>query len=57
MIDGFIAVYRCNMDVGLYVLGEPTSNELILSCVLDAVFGSFEELLKYHFFQINVSQL
>ena len=47
MIDGYIVVYRCNMDIGVFVFGEPTSNELILACVLDAVFGSFEELLKY----------
>ena len=47
MIDGYIAVFRCNMDVGVYVLGEPSVNELMLACVLDTIFGSFEELLKY----------
>lgn len=47
MINGFIAVYRCNMDVGLYVLGVPSVNELTLASVLDCIFGSFEELLKY----------
>lgn len=52
MVDGYIAVYRCNMDVGVFVLGEPSSNELLLACVLDAIFGSFEEVLKYHIMTI-----
>lgn len=46
LIDGYIAVFRRNMDVGVYVLGEPSVNELILACVLDTIFGAFEELLK-----------
>jgi hypothetical protein len=46
MVDGYISVYRCNMDVGVHLLGEPSSNELCLSFILDAIFGSFEELLK-----------
>lgn len=47
MIDGFIALYRCNMDVGLYLLGRPDVNELALGAVLECLFECLEDMLKY----------
>ena len=50
MIDGYISVYRNNLDVGVYVLGDPTVNELMLASVLDGLYDSFEDICKYNVF-------
>lgn len=47
MLNGFVAVYRANLDVIVYVLGTAVQNELMLSCVLDTIYDVFTELLKY----------
>lgn len=47
MLNGFIAVYRPNLDVVIYVLGTAQQNELMLSCVLDTIYEVFSEILKY----------
>lgn len=47
MLNGYVAVYRANLDLIVYVVGTSSQNELVLTCALDTIFDVFSELLKY----------
>jgi len=47
MLNGFLAVYKANLDLIVYVIGGSQQNELMLSCVLDTYFETLSEILKY----------
>lgn len=46
MLNGYVAVYRANLDLIVYVIGSAGQNELMLTCVLDTFFDVLTELLK-----------
>lgn len=47
MLDGYVAIFRANLDCIVYVVGGAQQNEMMLSCVLDTYFDVLTELLKY----------
>lgn len=46
MLDGFVAVYKANLDVIVYVIGSAQQNELMLMSALDTYFEVLSEVLK-----------
>ena len=44
--NGFITVYRSNLDVTFYLIGTASQNELLLGTVLDAYFEVLSEGIK-----------
>ena len=47
MLDnGYVAVYRSNLDLFFYVVGRNGENELMLSSVLDTLFDVLAEILR-----------
>jgi hypothetical protein len=46
MLDGYVAVYRANLDVIVYVVGTAAQNELMLMTALDTYFDVLSEVLK-----------
>lgn len=57
MLNGYVAVYRANLDVVVYVIGSSGQNELMLTCVLDTFFDVLTELLKYNINTLNYAHL
>lgn len=45
--EGHIVVYKANLDVILYVVGRPQQTELLLACVLDTLYDTLTEVIKY----------
>lgn len=46
MLNGYVAVYRANLDLVVYVVGSAGQNEMMLTCVLDTFYDVLTELLK-----------
>ncbi|KAI6196638.1 Coatomer subunit zeta [Aphelenchoides besseyi] len=46
LLDGLICVYRSNVDLFFYVIGNHQENELILVSVLNALYDSFSTVLR-----------
>lgn len=57
MLNGFVAVYRANLDVIVYVVGSSGQNEMMMACVLDTFFDVLTELLKYNIILANAVPL
>lgn len=47
MCEGKIVVYRTNLDLMIYVVGQPEQNELMLATVLDTFTDVLTDSLKY----------
>ena len=50
MLDGYVVVYRNNMDVFLYVIGSAEENEVMLATVLASFYDMLHAVLKYPMF-------
>ncbi len=48
MLDGYVSVYRANLDMIVYVVGSAAQNELVLATALDTFFDILSDLLKYY---------
>jgi len=48
MLENTICVFRAGIDVIFYVVGPVEENELILVCVLDAIYESLNGVLRSH---------
>ncbi|CAK5084554.1 unnamed protein product [Meloidogyne enterolobii] len=46
LFDGFICVYRSNVDLFFYVIGSCNENELILQSVLNCFYEAFSIVLR-----------
>ena len=46
MMDGYVVVYRNNVDVFFYVVGSAEENELLLGGVLNAFYDAVQTILK-----------
>ncbi|KAF7634422.1 Clat_adaptor_s domain-containing protein [Meloidogyne graminicola] len=46
LLDGYICVYRSNVDLFFYVIGSSNENELILQSVLNCFYDSFSTVLR-----------
>jgi hypothetical protein len=47
MFDGITAVYRSNVDLLFYIVGDQEENELMLMSVLSTFYDSVAILLRY----------
>lgn len=45
--EGRIAVFKANLDVVVYLVGELDQNEVLLSYALETLFGVLLEVIKY----------
>ena len=49
MCEGCVVVYRANLDVAVYVVGQKgENNELLLAMPLDAIFDALSDLDYKH---------
>lgn len=46
MLDGYVAVFRANLDCIVYVVGGASQNEMMLAAALDTYFETLSEVLK-----------
>jgi hypothetical protein len=46
MVDGYVAVYRNNVDVFFYIVGSAEENELLLSGILNSFYDAVQTILK-----------
>ncbi|KAH1007278.1 coatomer subunit zeta-1 [Dendroctonus ponderosae] len=46
MLDGFTCVYKSNVDLFFYVMGNSNENELILMNVLNCLYDSLSQILR-----------
>ncbi|XP_041458296.1 coatomer subunit zeta-1-like [Lytechinus variegatus] len=47
MLEGMTIVYRSNVDLLFYVVGSASENELILVSVLNCLYDSVSQILRY----------
>ena len=46
-VENYVAIFRCYVDMSIYILGEKDDNELILAMVLDTVHECFDKVFKH----------
>ena len=46
MMDSLVAIFRATSDTRFYIIGSALENELILTCVLDALHDALHTLLR-----------
>jgi hypothetical protein len=45
-IDNYTAIFRCYVDMTIYILGDKEDNELVLGLVLDTIHDCFDTVFK-----------
>ncbi|CDW75046.1 coatomer subunit zeta-1 [Stylonychia lemnae] len=45
-IDNYTAIFRCYVDMTIYILGDRDDNEMVLAMVLDTVHDCFDTVFK-----------
>ena len=45
-IDNYVAIFRCYVDMTIYILGEREDNELVLGSVLDTIHDCFDSIFR-----------
>ena len=46
-VENYVAIFRCYVDMSIYILGEKDDNEIILAMVLDTVHECFDKVFKH----------
>ena len=46
-VENYVAIFRCYVDMSIYILGEKDDNELILAMVLDTVHECLDKVFKH----------
>ena len=46
-VENYVAIFRCYVDMTIYILGDKDDNELILASVLDTVHECFDKVFKH----------
>ena len=46
LLDNIVSVYKTGLDTMIFVVGDASENELILTAVLDALYDSLSILLR-----------
>jgi coatomer subunit zeta len=46
-VENYVAIFRCYVDMTIYILGDKDDNELILATVLDTVHECFDKIFKH----------
>ena len=46
-VENYVAIFRCYVDMTIYILGDKDDNELILAMVLDTVHECFDKVFKH----------
>lgn len=46
-VENYVAIFRCYVDMTIYILGDKDDNELILATVLDTVHDCFDKIFKH----------
>ena len=46
-VENYVAIFRCYVDMSIYILGEKDDNELILAMVLETVHECFDKVFKH----------
>jgi len=47
-IENYVAIFKCYVDMSIYVLGERNDNELALSQVLETIHDCFDRVFKHN---------
>ena len=45
-IDNYTAIFRCYVDMTIYLLGDRDDNEMVLAMVLDTIHDCFDTVFK-----------
>ena len=46
-LDNYTAIFRCYVDMTIYILGDRDDNELVLAMVLDTIHQCFDKVFKH----------
>ena len=46
-VENYVAIFRCYVDMSIYILGDREDNELILAMVLDTVHECLDKIFKH----------
>ena len=46
-VENYVAIFRCYVDMTIYILGDKDDNELVLASVLDTVHECFDKVFKH----------
>lgn len=46
-VENYVAIFRCYVDMTIYILGDKEDNELILASVLDTVHDCLDKVFKH----------
>ena len=46
--ENYVVVFRCYVDMSMYIIGEKTDNELVLSSVLETIHDCFDRVFKHN---------
>ena len=45
-VENYVAIFRCYVDMTIYILGDKDDNELVLALVLDTIHECFDKVFK-----------
>lgn len=46
-VENHVAIFRCYVDMTIYILGDKDDNELVLAMVLDTIHDCFDKVFKH----------
>jgi coatomer subunit zeta len=46
-VENYVAIFRCYVDMTIYLLGDKDDNELVLAQVLDCVHDCWDKIFKH----------
>jgi len=46
-VENYVAIFRCYVDMTIYLLGDKDDNELVLANVLDCVHECLDKIFKH----------
>ena len=46
-VENYTAIFRCYVDMTIYILGGKDDNELVLAMVLDTIHECFDTIFKH----------